>query len=362
MKTTKLRLLSMIFVAVFLLTSLAACSAKANGGAAADLHDRYDSVAESATGADNNYAPETEMKGEYVTGAVGGNAVEDGSSSSTGSAEKNTAEIANPEKLVYRANVSIETKTFDEAVEALRAQVAALGGIVQSEEYSDDMPSDYYYGDKSYYRVSGYKRFKTTVRIPTPSFQSFLDSASTIGHLRSSSSYVENITQSYYSSKAYLDSYNAQLDVLQGMYAKAATIEEMIHIESRIAEVQAHINQLTTKIQSMDRDVAYSTILVVIDEVEVYSDTPREEVKMTFGQNIKSHFASSWRDFVDGLQEFVLWLIDSMWGILVLLVIAAVIVLLVRLRIARNRKKRALAARPRATAVPVKEENPTQKS
>ncbi len=333
MKTRNVRFLALALVTVLLCSMLASCSSKAN--ADADFYDEYMYT-------NGNNKAEMEYEKPEETATLGGSAAEDGSivgSVADSASQGESALISNPEKLVYKANISIETKTFDEAVAALRAQVAELGGIVQSESYSDDMPSDYYYGDAYYYRVSGYKRFETTVRIPTASFQTFLDRASTIGHLRSSSSYVDNITQSYYSTKAYLDSYKAQLEVLQGMYDKAFTIEEMITIESRIAEVQAQINRLTTDIQSMDRDVAYSTVHLIIDEVEVYSDTPREEVQMTFGENVKSHFASSWRGFVEGLQEFVLMLIDSMWGLIVFALLVLAVVFIVRRNLAKNRKK-----------------------
>ncbi len=252
-----------------------------------------------------------------------------------------TPMLENPEKLVYTADVSIETKTFDDAVEALRAQVSACGGITQSESYADDMPSDYYYGDvRSYYKTSGYKSFSSTVRIPTAQFQSFLDAVSGIGHLRSSSSYVENITQDYYNNKSYLDSYEAQLAVLQGMYEKAETIDEMITIETRIAEVQAQINSLTTVIRSMDRDVAYSTVNLRIYEVEVYSDTPHEVIEQSFWENVQSHFVSSFADFVDFLENTVYFLIDSMWGILLLALIAVVMFFLVRALHRRSMKKR----------------------
>ena len=50
------------------------------------------------------------------------------------------------------------------------------------------------------------------------------------------------------------------------MYNRTGTITEMLEIEARISEVQAEINSLTTKIQSMDMDVTYSTVTIDIEE------------------------------------------------------------------------------------------------
>ena len=244
----------------------------------------------------------------------------------------------NPEKLVYTANVTIETKEFDEAVRLINEELESLGGIIQDENFYDDTPWEYYYGqydDSTYQKISGYKRLVTTVRIPTSNFDKFLDNVGGIGHVTSSSSYVSNITQEYYSTKSYLESYQSQLDVLMSMYEQAQTIQDMITVEQRISEVQAEINRLTTRISSLDRDVAYSTVTITLSEVAEYSDTPREQVEKSFGQKVAERIVNSWKTMVKVLENLLYFVIDIMW---LLIFVGIILVLVITINRVHRRK------------------------
>ncbi|MCQ2431871.1 MAG: DUF4349 domain-containing protein [Clostridia bacterium] len=335
---TKHRFLILTLVCLLLTSMLASC------GGSYDSADIGYSKNEGWYDEDDwSYGNSGYADGYYESsGTVGGSApiVNSASADSTGSG---APAGENPEKLVYRADITMEVMEFDRAIETLRTQISAVGGIVQNENFSDDMPSTHYYHTDSYgyysTKVSGYKSYYAEIRIPTEQFRNFVDTAATIGHLRSSSSQVTNISQNYYSNKAYLDSCYKQMEILQSMYDEAQTISDMITIESRIAEVQSQINKLTTVISSMDRDVAYSTVVLRIDEVEVYSDTPREVEEKSFLDNVKTHFVASWIGFVDFLQELVYWIIDSMWGLLFLIVVLALLFLIIRALLTHRRKR-----------------------
>lgn len=240
----------------------------------------------------------------------------------TSEAEEYTyTENVNREKLVYEATSSIEVKNFDEAVAGLKVTVQQLKGIVQSEDYWDDAPYEFYTDSYNGRKISGYKRFRTVVRIPTSEFDSFIHGLSSLGHVKNTTSKVSNITQQYYSSKSYLESYQNQLEVLQEMYSRTGTITEMLEIEARISEVQAEINNLTTKIQSMDMDVAYSTVTINIEEVTEYSDTPREYQELSFFDKLSQRFQNSWEGFLDFLEETLYFFIDVGWYLIILAII-----------------------------------------
>lgn len=239
-----------------------------------------------------------------------------------------TSTVENQEKLVYSASVSIEVKYFDDSVSSLKNQVKELGGIVQTERFYDDEPFTAWEGSNYSNKISGYKTFSTTVRIPTEKFTEFLERLNNVGHVKSSSSQVDNITQTYYNTKAYLESYQNQLAALQAMYKDAETIAEMLEIEARIADVQAEITSLTTHIQSMDLDVAYSTVSITIDEVVEYSDTPREYEQLSFLEKIQQRFINSWDNFLYVMENLVYFLIDIIWGLLFIAILIPTLVLI----------------------------------
>lgn len=243
----------------------------------------------------------------------------------------------NQEKLVYRADISMEAKEFDSAVAALKQSVSSYGGIIQNENFSDDTPYDYYYDSSSYRKISGYKSFSTTVRIPTEKFNQFMSGLNTIGHIKYSNSQVDNITQQYYNNTAYLESYQNQLEVLQNMYNQTGSISEMLEIEKRIAEVQAEITMLTTEIQSMDMDVAYSTISIRLDEVTEYSETSREESEKSFIVRVVDEFTQSCTDAVDAIKGFILWVVGNFWALIFWIAVIVLIIKLIKHKIRKHR-------------------------
>lgn len=230
------------------------------------------------------------------------------------------------EKLVYSANVEMEVKDFDNSTKALKQKINSLDGIIQNESYSDEEPYYLYY-ERDYSKntkISGYKNLYTTVRIPTERFNEFVESLNDIGHIKSSSTQVDNITQQYYNNTAYLESYQNQLEVLQNMYNQTGSITEMLEIEARISEVQAEITKLTTVIQSMDMDVNYSTVTIRLSEVVEYSDTPREYQELTFMQKVGQRFVDSWENFVGFLEAVVYIIIDCIWFLIIIAILIVI--------------------------------------
>lgn len=336
--------LAVYAAAVAAMLALSGCSSSAT-----ESINSYDNEYSEIYSTDSEIYYETSgsVVGESITGSIGGSGLISGSTSDTASGDAADNEGAaaenelNPEKLVYTASVELETKDFDAAVDQLNERLDEVGGIIQDENFYDDTPWEYYYGiydDSTTRKVSGYKRLVTTVRVPTANLDAFLNDIGGIGHVTSSSSYVSNITQEYYSTKSYLESYQNQLDVLLGMYEQCETIDEMIAVEQRISEVQAKINQLTTRISSYDRDVAYSTVTITMNEVTEYSDTPREQEEKSFGEKVIERVINSWHTMLDVLEHLLYFIIDIMW----LLIIIGIILTLV-IVINRKHKKKLMA-------------------
>ena len=102
--------------------------------------------------------------------------------------------------------------------------------------------------------------------------------------------------------------------------------------------MQAEINQLTTRISSYDRDVAYSTVTITMNEVTEYSDTPREQEEKSFGEKVVERVINSWHTMLDVLEHLLYFIIDIMW----LLIIIGIILTLV-IVINRKHKKKLMA-------------------
>ncbi len=108
---------------------------------------------------------------------------------------------------------------------------------------------------------------------PTEKFEEFMSGGGEIGNVISRSSSAENISRVYNDVSVQIEALEKQQKRLLEMMDQANTIEDMIAVEDRLSQVQYELNSLKTHRQSMDTDVAYSTINVSLNEVRIYSET-----------------------------------------------------------------------------------------
>ena len=113
----------------------------------------------------------------------------------------------------------------------------------------------------------------------------------------------------------------------------------MIEVQDRIAEVQAQLNKLNTKIISMDRDVAFSEVTLYIDEVDEYTTIERpDEEEPSYFTKLKERLVESTENFIEFLEEFSYFVVDIMWFAMILVVIIIVICIIHRKK-AKNKRK-----------------------
>ena len=232
-------------MSALLVIALAGCGAK-NGGAGM-YHTQSPQAADSYMGGGD-------MKESIVE--------EEEKPSSSLSAEQTS------EKLVYSASLTVQTLEYEKSVASLKNLISSRNGIISSEEEYDN--NRYWY---SSLESSGTRHLQLTVRIPTESFESFLNEMEGSGKIISKSTNVVNITRQYNDVSVQIEALQKQEKRLLEMMDKAETIEDMIAVESRLTDVQAQLNSYMTQRASMDRDVEYSTVTISLDEVKVYTDS-----------------------------------------------------------------------------------------
>ena len=89
---------------------------------------------------------------------------------------------------------------------------------------------------------------------------------------------LKNISQQYYDTTTQIESLRIQERNLLEMMEKCETIEDMITVEERLAQVQSERSKLETAKRYMDTDVAFSYVNITISEVMEYHQD-REPVK-----------------------------------------------------------------------------------
>ena len=227
----------------------------------------------------------------------------------------------NAQKLIYNADLELETTGFDAAQDTLQAAVENTGAWL---EYSEMNGSAEDQDRRLYY----------TVRVPVDNYRTFLEQAGQSGSVLSLNESAQDVTASYIDVEARIDSLEAQRERLAELAAQAETTADLLEIESQLSDVQYELESYTRQLRALDGQIAYSTVNVTLREVATLTPTG-----ITFPERLGDAFSGGWSAFVTFLQGLILTLV-YLWP---LLLIAAAVVFAVR---SLSRRHRAAHPKP----------------
>ncbi len=250
-----------------------------------------------------------------------------GSRSMTAANAEAPAEAPRSDKIIYNANVRLETTAFDEAQERIAQLITDKGGYMESTSISG---SNYSQIARGY---EGARSASYTIRIPCESFQEVMSTFSQIGNVPYSETSSRNVTRSYYDTQMRLDAFRTQEKRLLEMLAVAETVEDMLAIQAQLTEVQYEIDSLTGTLRYYDDQVSYSTICLNVQEVREY--TPQPTITLTYWQRMEKGFKESMKSTGEFFKNAFLWLIVSLPWLIPLAMGVTVVILLLR-RARRN--------------------------
>ena len=226
--------------------------------------------------------------------------------SGTGSTEA-SAPAVDSAKIIYTANLTLESKDYEAARSALDSALAEAGGYLES---------------SSEYTRSGYSRsVNLTYRVPQANYQSFLDAVAAAGNVTYRSQQADDVTTQYMDVSTRLSNLQAQRTRLQQLQAQAENLSDLLQIEDSLTEVQSQIESWQSQLDWYSNQVQQCTVYLDLNEVQTY--TPADE---GFFSRIGTAFASGWGSFVSGLQQLVVAL-ASVWPLAVLACAAVAVAL-----------------------------------
>ena len=212
-----------------------------------------------------------------------------------------TATSTAGDKIIYTAELIVETTNFDSAAQALSQATEALNGYYESQRTTSSGP----------YRSANY-----TVRVPAEHFQDFLGQVGQICHVLDSSQNADDVSEAYYDIEARLTTQRTKLERLQALLAQAEDMADIITIESAISDTELEIERLTGSLRDYDSRINYATVTIFLSEVAQLSNV--EEPAVTFGARLGNAFLNACRGFVDFLENLAVFLARS-WIVLVIL-------------------------------------------
>ena len=289
-----------LLLAVLLVFALCACGSA-------------DSASSAPSAAYDMVSTETAYPAEAPEEDYGGFAVAGGTQLETGSG---AAPEGSPEKLIYSASATVETTEFDQTIEKLSALVEQYGGFVESSSING---SNYYTQSRGY---SSERYASYVIRVPSGKFSALMGSLSTLGNVPYSHTYTENITAQYYDTDARLSAYQTQEARLLEMMEAAETVEDLIAIEEKLTELRYQIESLQSTLKNWDRQVAYSTLDLEVQEVIEY--TP--ESRMSYGQELALALTNGLRRTGEFFKDLLLAIVGALPALVILAVVLAILI------------------------------------
>ena len=314
-------------VVLALCLTLCACGSSKAGSAPSAMRAEY---ASAPTQAYSNSAYDMAMpeaaEGEAYAGGFGVSA------KAESGAEPDAPE-ENPEKIIYSANVTLESTAFEEALAQVEALTKEVGGWIESSSINGANYND---------TARGYSRSRSasyTLRIPSQSFEQVMNRLPEIGNVPYSYRYSDNVTAQYYDVQAHMNAYKAQEARLLELMERAESVEDVITIESRLSEVRYQIENLQATLNNWDRRVSYSTVYLELNEVKVY--TPEPERRVSYGEELWGALKDGVESLVDFFKGFLVWLAEALPTLIVLVPLGWLLVRLIRKLRARRKAKKA---------------------
>jgi hypothetical protein len=247
-------------------------------------------------------------------------------------ADKESADSSYEAKIIRTFVLNAETKEYDGTVDALYDAIALHGGYVSSSKVSGKSYNQY--GEK-------YNREATLViRIPAEKADEFIQSLDGSMNVTSSSSSEQDVSNSYYSITARMETLNAErqsLLAMMGSINNATDYDFWYTLQKRISEIEQQLAEYQAQIDLYDNKVSYSTITLTLFEVIEY--TPKTVDEPSFFERIGKAFSESWKAFGEFCMDFAVFTVAAIPTLIVLAVLGIAALIIVRAIVKKKKAK-----------------------
>ena len=201
-------------------------------------------------------------------------------------------------KIIYTANLSLESKDYDAARAALDAALAEAGGYLESSsEYSDA-------GDS--------RSVSLTYRVPQQNYENFLAAVAEAGNVTYKNQQADDVTAQYMDVETRLENLKNQRTRLQQLQQQADNLSDLLEIESSLTDVQSQIESWQSQLDWYSNQVSCCTVYITLNEVETLTPT-----STSFGAKLLAALRNGWTGFVSGAQAVAVFLVGAWPAILI---------------------------------------------
>ncbi len=222
------------------------------------------------------------------------------------------ASFTTERKLVYTANISIETLDFEKSQQMLNEALSSCGGYIYS--------SELYGGNRYSQQNSSVRSMYVTIKIPSDKYREFLSGKDNFGNVKFFSEQTDDITSQYIDTQSRLNALKEQEERLLALIEKAQSVKELLEIEETLSEVRYKKENYTSQMQTYENMIAFCTVNLTITEVSEVS-----KVNEGFFTKFSEAFRSSWIELLNFIQYIAIWITARLSFILLIAIMCFLI-------------------------------------
>ena len=227
-------------------------------------------------------------------------------------------------KIIYSSSFTLETKEYDKSVNELNKIVDEYGAWFES--------------SKSYGTAeNGNRSSYYTVRVPVENYKAFISRQGSVGVVISSSENNRDVTEQYTDVEARLASATLREERVLKILESADRLDDVLSLERELADIRYEIESYTGSLRKYDSQVNYSTVTISLSEVTVITPTPPKT--LTFGERLSKGFTSGIENFVDGFEDFVIYVSYNLIGLVFWAIVIIIVIVVIVKKVNKKKKK-----------------------
>jgi len=250
---------------------------------------------------------------------------------STASANSAGNEVQNDlaaRKMIRTANLTVETKNFDEFMTTLEGNISSMGGYLSSSSINGTS-----------YKSEKIRSANLTVRIPADTYDSFVSGIGGYSNVTYRTESVNDVTMAYVDTESRIKAYETEYATLLEILEKATNLDDVLVIQNRITEVTYQLESYRSQLRKYDDLISYCTVHINVSEV-VELTTIKEPPK-TVAERMAQGISDTWDDITDDAENFAVGFVSALPALVIWAVIIALAAIIAKAAISKRKKKHA---------------------
>ncbi|MDR0897585.1 MAG: DUF4349 domain-containing protein [Oscillospiraceae bacterium] len=174
---------------------------------------------------------------------------------------EDTANRAQGELILWNASVSLESDALDADVEQVRILAAQMGGWTEGWAVAED-PNN-----------APLRTATMTVRVPADALDAYMDALDGLGRVTASETTRLDVSDLRAKAEATLAMYEGQKKRLLSLQEQAITVSDTLDLQTRLADVQASIDELQAQLTNWESLAEYAMVQVQFTETAAAAST-----------------------------------------------------------------------------------------